>query len=407
MSVITVKVDRDLADEVPPETLDVRESMCILPSFLQLPVTLLTGKPFVGQKPLRISPTGHLVAAGMSIVGGVTVSCLGWILSGFGLLLLAVGWAMTLHGMRNLRIMIYHQCAHQNMHGRRKLDIAIGRIISSLLIIQNFERYRREHVSDHHAVHHMTLRDPTVQAFLISLDMRPGMSRSQMWRRLLGKLSSPTFHVRFAVARVRSFARGSAPTEKVLTLVIYGMIAAIATFTKAWIPLVIVWLIPLIPLFQASNTLRLCVKHTFPSRGIVEKRGKAYFASLTNAIFLGEAVPPPQEGTVRTITCWLRWAWRMAFVHFPARYLVLTGDTVCHDYHHRHPSSRQWSNYIFARQQDCENGHRGWPPYHEAWGLVPAINRVFESLSLADPEDFDVRRISSVSKRELFSAFDD
>ncbi|MFD0382009.1 hypothetical protein ACFQ2B_04965 [Streptomyces stramineus] len=41
------------------------------------------------------------------------------------------------------------------------------------------------------------------------------------------------------------------------------------------------------------------------------------------------------------------------------------------------------------------------------WGLVPAINYVFDSLAAADAEEYDVTRLRSVSKRELFAAFDD
>ena len=54
---------------------------------------------------------------------------------------------------------------------------------------------------------------------------------------------------------------------------------------------------PLVPLFQVSNTLRLCVKHTFPEPGLEDRRSRAYFASLTNAILLGDPAPAPQLPT--------------------------------------------------------------------------------------------------------------
>lgn len=97
----------------------------------------------------------------------------------------------------------------------------------------------------------------------------------------------------------------------------------------------------------------------------------------------------------------------MALIHFPSRYLVLTGDTVVHDFHHRYPSTRKWADYIFERQRDLESAGKGWPPYRAAWGLIPAINLVFGSLSAADPVEFDPNKIRSVSNRELFAAFDD
>ncbi|MCC3767417.1 fatty acid desaturase [Streptomyces sp. UNOC14_S4] len=387
---------------------DPRDTMRALPRFTQYPLTVFTGKPLPEQKPLSWwTPGFHLATAVLSMAAGVVIGCIGLELSGAGLLLLLPGWAVTLHGMRNLRMMVYHQCSHRNMYRRRRLDTAIGRATSSLLVIQNFARYSREHVSDHHAAHHMTLRDPTVQAFLVSLGLRPGMTRRQMWRRVLGKLFSPWFHLNFAVSRARSFWHGSAAGEKVTSLTLYTVAGAATVATGTWQTLLVVWFVPLIPLFQVSNTLRLCVKHTFPARGIEVRRGKEYFGSLTNAIFIGAPAPTPGLPFVRRTGAWLSWTARMLFVHAPSRYLVLTGDTVVHDFHHRYPSTPEWAHYLFARQADADAGSPGWPPYTQVWGLVPAINHVFDSLSVADPEEFDVARLREVSKRELFAAFDD
>lgn len=388
------------------ETTDPRETMRVLPRPLQLPLTALTGKPYRGQRPVTVSATFHLACAFVSMVCGTALSAVLLAVGGAWLLALPIGWGVTLHGMRNLRMMIYHQCAHRNMYGRRGLDAGVGRLCSSLLLVQNFGRYSAEHVGDHHALHHMTLRDPTVQAFLLSLDLHPGMTRRQMWRRLIGKLLSPRFHLAFGIGRVRSFWHGAALPERLGAVSVYAAMLAAAALTDGWLVLLVGWLVPLFPLFQVSNTLRLCVKHTFPGPNVTERSGKAYFAGLTNAIFLGEPVPTAASTTGR-IAGWVRWIARMTLVHFPSRYLVLTGDTVCHDFHHRHPSTKRWPNYVFARQEDIERGHPGWPAYHEAWGLVPAINLVLDSLSVADPGEFDVAVIGSVSKRELFAAFDD
>ncbi len=401
-------IDSGYRTEGIADHLDPRETMRALPRFAQYPLTIFTGKALPGQKPLSWwTPGFHLFSAILSMALGVAAGCTGIAFGGAWLLLVPAGWAITLHGMRNLRMMIYHQCSHRNMYRTRRLDTAIGRATSGLLVIQNFERYSREHVSDHHAAHHMTLRDPTVQAFLISLDLHPGMTRRQMWRRVLGKTLSPWFHLNFAIARARSFWSGSARSEKAVCVVLYAGAAAVTAATGTWAQLLIVWFVPLVPLFQVSNTLRLCVKHTFPAPDLTVRRGKEYFGGLTNAIFIGEAAPAAALPPVRRAAAWVRWSLRMLLVHAPARYLVLTGDTVVHDFHHRYPSTPKWSNYIFERQADLENGSPGWPPYKQAWGLVPAINLVFDSLSVADPKEFNVTRLREVSKRELFAAFDD
>jgi len=392
-------VDRD---EI---TVDVRESMRRLPSVLQLPLTYLTGKAHIGQHGPKLTPTFHLTTALGSLSLGLIVSAAAW--SGVNWLLLVLGWAITLHGMRNLRMMIFHQAAHRNMWGSPRADRLVGRIIAAALVVQSFQRYSREHISDHHAARHMTLHDPTVQAMLITLQLRPGMTRRQMWRRIVGRLCSPVFHARFAWARTRSYVHGATPAERRSALVGYLLLAALLTVLHGWIFFLVAWALPLLVFFQISNVLRLCVEHTFPAPDVAVRRGRDYMAGLSNAVFLGEPLPRRDLTGIGRAYAWLRWTLRMGLIHFPSRYLVLTGDTVCHDYHHRYPMSRQWADYLFTRQRDVEAGHPGWPAYREVWGLIPAINLVLDSLANADRDEFNPERLTQVSDRELFAAFDD
>lgn len=390
------------------EAVDPRESMRRLPGWMQQPLTVFTGRPYSGQQPLPWwSRTYHIVIAALSLVAGVAVSTIGWAAGGWWLLLLAPGWAVTLHGLRNLRMLVFHQCAHANLYRRPRLDTVVGEFLASVIIVQNFQRYRREHVSDHHAAHHMTLRDPTVQAFLIGLDIHPGMPVRTMWRHVLTRIASPVFHTRFFVGRVQSFWRASSTREKVFGAVLYGGGTALAVVTGNTVGLAVVWGVPLIVLFQISNTLRLCVKHTFPAPGTAHKRGKAYFGSLTHAIFIGEAAPPAGLGRAEAVRQWTRWTLRMVFVHAPIRYLVITGDTPVHDHHHRHPATPQWAHHLYERQRDLDEGHPGWPPYTELWGLTDAINTTFATISAASPAEYDVKDIPAISNRQLFTTFDD
>lgn len=390
-----------------PAASDVRESMTRLPEPLQLPLTWLTGRPYTGQRGPRPTPGFHLAGGVVSLVTGLAVSTAALGAGGWWTLLLAAGWAVTLHGLRNLRMMVYHQCAHRNMWARKRLDRALGRVIAGLLLVQDFDGYAREHVGDHHALRHMTPADPTVQAILVSLELRPGMTRARMWRRVLGKIGSPLFHARFTTSRVRSYLAAAPWPDRLLAVTGHGLAYAAAVTTGTWPWLLLAWTVPFTVLYQISNVLRLCVRHTFPGPGVREKRGRDYFGRLTNAIFLGERAPRSGLPRGRATAAWIRWGARMLTVHLPARYLVLTGDTVCHDYHHRYPMSRQWADYLFARQRDLEAGHPGWPPYREVWGLVAAIDTVFDSLRTADPETYDRARLPRLSERALFSAFED
>ncbi|MFF5218062.1 stearoyl-CoA 9-desaturase [Micromonospora sp. NPDC000442] len=406
---VTQQQGTTLAYTPTDESVSIRDSMNALPRVLAMPLTFLTGKPHTGQRPLRLTPGFHLWAATASMVGGLVVSWAALANGGWWLLLLLLGWSMTLHGARNLRMMMYHQAAHRNMWARPRRDRVVGRLVAAALMVQDFDRYSTEHVIDHHAVHHMTVRDPTVQAFLIGLELRPGMTRRQMWRHLVRhKLLSPVFHLNFLLGRIQSYFAPASRSLRVATVAGYAAVVALAVNFDQWVFLLVAWVLPMTFFYQISNTLRLCVKHTFPGPEVTERRGREYFASLTNAILIGERTPVDRSGgPLRRAARWFRWSLRMLTVHLPARYLVLTGDTVVHDFHHRHPMSRDWANYIFARHADIEAGHRGWPPYREVWGLVPAINLVFDSLGRADPQEYDRARIAQVSGRSVFSAFDD
>ncbi|WP_067687367.1 fatty acid desaturase [Nocardia jejuensis] len=391
----------------PATLLDPRESMRRLPVHWQTPLTMLTGKPYDGQPAIRLSVTHHVAGCCASMGLGVGVTALALWLGTWWIVSAMVGMAVTLHGMRNARMMVFHQAAHKNLYRRERLDAAIGRACSAILLVQNFSQYRREHTSEHHSRHHMTLRDPTVQAFLIGLGLTPGMTRRQMWRRMLRKVLSPAFQLRFAISRLCSFWIGADTPERAIALGFYGSAIFLSVATGSWEVFVIGWLVPLFPLFQIVNTLRLCVKHTFPAPGNENIAGKERMAALTNAIFLGEATPARGQGAIRATVAWTRWCGRMVFVHAPARYLVLTGDTVCHDFHHRYPRHKAWFDYISEREIDSHTTGSGWPEYTQVWGLAQAISHVFDSLARADSSVFDRTRIEGISSRALFTAFDD
>lgn len=377
---------------------DPRVTMAALPRWTQGFLTTFTGRPLDGQVPRRRWTPGFHVRAGVaSLVGGLVAGL--WLAAQGWWWLVPLAWLPLLHGMRNLRMMVLHQSSHANLFRRRALDDLLGRLVTGTLVVQNHATYTAEHVEDHHAVRHMTLEDPTVQAVLVGLRLSPTMTVAEMWRCLGQRLVSPVFHARFAWGRVRSFAAGAHPVEIVTAVVVHGGLLGWGLVTGHPWAVVWAWYVPLTVLYQVSNTLRLCVKHTFPAPGHAS-RGKAHFGSLTNAIFIGEAIP--EGGPAR-----VRWALRTLLVHAPSRYLVLTGDTVVHDFHHRNPRSRDWADYVYARHADAAREGTGWPPYEGVWGLRAGIDRVFASLAAADSAEYDAALVAGVSDRSVFSAFDD
>lgn len=99
---------------------------------------------------------------------------------------------------------------------------------------------------------------------------------------------------------------------------------------------------------------------------------------MTKAIFAGEPAPVVEAGELhlKRSVAWLRWTLRMAFLHLPARFWVLTGDTPCHDLHHVRPGS-DWANYEVERQRLTQVG----VPLQGNWGLDHAIDDFFTTLA--------------------------
>lgn len=402
-------IDSGFRTEGIADYLDPRETMRALPRFIQYPLTLFTGKPLAGQKSLSWwTPGFHLATAALSMAVGVGISCTALILGAYWLLLLLPGWAVTLHGMRNLRMMIYHQCSHRNMYRNRRLDTVIGRATSSLLIIQNFARYSREHVSDHHAAHHMTLRDPTVQAFLVSLNLHPGMTHAADVAPGPGQavlaVVPPQLHggaCPFVLARLRPGGEGDQPHavrgcggghrgDGHLAYAAHRLVRPAASAVPG----------EQHPAAVCEAHLPRAASRSAPGQGIFRQSHQRDIHRRTGS-FSGSAGSETRGGLVRLDSP------HAVRARASTRFLVLTGDTVVHDFHHRYPSTPKWANYIFERQADADRGSPGWGPYKQVWGIVPAINLVFDSLSAADPEEFDIKRLREVSKRELFAAFDD
>jgi hypothetical protein len=241
----------------------------------------------------------------------------------------------------------------------------------------------------------MTKDDETVK-FLSFVGFYPGMTQEQAWKKLIISLFSPLFHLRFLSARIKSCFFSSSPTHNLSAWLLYGTILTTVILTKTWLIYLLVWVIPLTVFYQVSNTIRICVEHCWPEPEFKDVRNKQILGHLTVGIFLGEPTPDPSLPFLEKMFQWFIWTGKMTY-HLFSRVFILVGDLPAHDWHHRFPASRSWTNYIFARQQDIDNGCRGWPePYREVWGLHQALALAFDSLSKL-PRDDDFKTNSSIS----------
>src|SRR5262249_29496195 len=71
------------------------------------------------------------------------------------------------------------------------------------------------------------------------------------------------------------------------------------------------------------------------------------------------------------------WALRIFFVELPARITIFQGSLPEHDWHHRHPGSRQWANGRMLREEELRTEvlERGETDFLEVWGSIEIVDR--------------------------------
>ncbi len=365
------------------QNLNVRESMKVLSDYLQPILTLVTGKPLSKQTPWQVTPTYHIFTALAILITGVIVSTFIVIYSKLTWMLV-LSWIITVSGARKLQLMIMHQCAHGQFSGNQKIDEWVGKAISIVLCIEDFNSYREGHLENHHNGYKLsTSDDPTVSFLFNMISLQPGMTKKQLWTRLITAIFSPFFHARFLFNRLKSSFCSPSLRHNINSFLFASLIFVLVFLTNSWFIFFVAWIFPLTILYQISASLRLCAEHCFLEVEFSQqRRNKKIISRLTVGIFLGESIPDSSLPFFKRNFHWIIWWIRMIFIHLLCRVFVMVSDTPCHDYHHRHPTTKNWSNYIFARQKDLELGCPGYPePYREVWGLFNAIDFTFESLS--------------------------
>ena len=213
------------------------------------------------------------------------------------------------------------------------------------------------------------------------------MPVQQCWQQLHSAIWNPWFHLKFVAERLQLCFWTSSPLYKLFAYSFWLTVLGLVTYTHSWSTFIIVWLIPATVLFQVATCLRLCAEHTLPDLNVMRHRDKIFTCDATPAVFIGEATPDSDLTGWANLKAWSQWYFRMLLIHAPSRFLVINGDSVVHDLHHRHPGTDEWVNGIWERQEEQDNGCPKFPkPYTEIWGLTNAINATFESLSKLPPD---------------------
>lgn len=143
---------------------------------IQVFFTWLTGKPCQGQKFLFESSKDYeLITAITSLFGGAIFSGIIFRSSPLLFPLLSISWIVTVGGARKLAICIVHHCVHRNFFGDKR-DRILAEVLTTLLFVTGFDRYRYDHVVCHHHIKKFATfeGDPDAK-FMLAVGFHPGL----------------------------------------------------------------------------------------------------------------------------------------------------------------------------------------------------------------------------------------
>lgn len=372
------------------DTSDPRTRMAArIPTALQPFLTWLTARP-APEEAVTERPAAHFVLSALVwLLGGCAMTVLSLLMHQYSAMLwilLPAGLISTSCGLGIFQVVIFHHCSHGTVFRTREYNRRAGRLISALFLFKRFDDYQREHMLHHSPKKLLTEEDEFADFVLGMCGLEPGMSKQALWRRVAICLSSPVFHLRFLVRRVRaSLFTGDRAHDYPGRLAWSGLII-LAAATDNLLELTVAWVLPVTILLQIATVLRILCEHRFPDVELIGTRDRSFVCHATAGVFPGSFPPEASAVSLPGFFLWTRWWCVLLTWHLFVRLFVLVGDAPCHDFHHRRPASRRWTSYIHARQHDLDANSPGFPTgYSENWGLLTAIDHNLNSLARTLP----------------------
>lgn len=365
----------------------IRNSMRALPGFMQPFLSWLTAKPLPEDldKVRPLKPFHHIVVSAGLIAGGALLAGIGYSQASIALWLL--GFVLATGGIKQMQVMICHNCAHDMVFESRETNMTVGRIISGVLMLKPFDTYKSEHALHHSSKTLLTDDDDTLSYLQSVVGLKPSDSIASMWTKLVSTALSPLAVLRSCWGRLKSTATAENRRVAALTLVFWAGLALLSAALGHFDLFIVAWVIPIFAGYHISTTFRLAAEHTWPSVDVLERRGIDFICESTTGVFIGEELRIPEgAGTVRRFAHISVWLIKMLAFHLFVRVFVMVGDTPCHDFHHRRPRSKDWPNYITARERDRIEGSKPFPTnYAETWGYINSVTTNFRNFQRALP----------------------
>ena len=360
-----------------------------LPAVIQPFLSSLTARPAPDEKETVRSPT-HFVHQGCLLIvaglaAGVLATLAPTVQAGF---LLFVSLTLTTSGLGIFQVVVFHHCGHGTVFRTWERNRLVGRLISAVFLFKHFDHYRKEHMYHHSARKLLTEEDEFADFVLGMCRLEPELPKGELWRRVLvNVVFSPGFHLRFLLRRMGAAMRSHDREHNAVAVAAMVLPAAASAIAGHFFAYLLIWVLPLTVLLQWATIGRILCEHRFPAPALIVARDKEFVCLATAGVFPGVVPPREQAWSPSGFTVWSLWWLNMLTVQLLVRIIVLVGDAPCHDFHHRRPSTKLWTDYIHARQKDVDAGCPGFPlNYGETWGLFRAIDENLATLAATPKE---------------------
>lgn len=366
-----------------------------LPGFIQPFLTWLMGRPYPGQKPFV--PVKHWSLTVLTFIAiwasGIASAC--WAIStgGIALFVLPVSLLLTVCGARALQVHVCHQGIHKNLSGKwlvvrsrdkktiSLLDLILVEIISTMIVVQNFDGY--EH--DHDGIHHPDLAsedDPDFKFIVEVMNLKPWLSKEENRARFFNALFSPKIHSLFLLGRLYANYVGSPLYRRLMSIGWLLVVGAAVALSGMWLEFGFVVFCMTVP-YSMSAMVQFFTEHFWTEKRKPGQRASQYHDNKLLNRYLCDPLPDASSWTVGGAVSWARWWLRLFFVHVPLRLGVIPADLTVHGSHHIWPSHKGWTDSIYTFHRLAEETGRS--PREIAGSLGVILDEMLETFSHSCP----------------------
>lgn len=358
-------------------------SSSIRTSYARLPCqafwTWFTGKELAGRTASRsISTLEPLFWSLASLLGGVGGS-IAVLMCPLNYAWLVLTMVSTVSGARYIVATIIHHGVHAAVFRSERANRIVCEVLSTALIVQPFDSYRRFHVYEHHGKDFSTMDDQDLAA-IYTLGLRPGVPVARLKLTLAWQCMNPLFHLRFLFGRIKCNLVSVPPYRFAMTVVWFAVLSAVVVVLDVSVFIISIAL-PLTVLYQICSLLHLVTEHAWVLRGAGQSVRDSHVGN-SHARLCGSMLPASELTGFALLRAWTVWTLAHLLIHLPARLLIVQGSLIAHDWHHRAGADRGWPNAIQKREADLQRELAdGLCTYRDIWGIHHAIGEVLQRIS--------------------------